>query len=318
VLRLEFQGELPENGRNFLSERLIQGLAAADFQVFAGLTVQQLIKQGEALESCRSADCYRKIAVRLGVEYLVTGTIDVEQKNYQLALELVSGRDGKSVGQSRETCELCGIREAGQLMDRQVLGLREFAAAAAAAAPARYAIETNPAGAEVTIDGKSAGQTPLSVDVPAGSHKVALHAPGRDTLERSLEVESGTDGVLKLDLAPEPGSESGAALALAHRQQQLRTYGLIALGAGVIAGVAGAIELSLNGTHASCSDCGADEHLDRKTSIEAAAFLGASGTLLAAGGLLLYLGWGDGHDQPGAAPAAQAARPWLVGARGTF
>ena len=86
---------MPDNNKNFLRERLIGGLAAADFQVFAGMTVEQLLKQGSRLEACREPACYREIAQRLGVEYLVTGNVQVDKKNYDVAIDLISGRDGK-------------------------------------------------------------------------------------------------------------------------------------------------------------------------------------------------------------------------------
>jgi uncharacterized protein YjeT (DUF2065 family) len=318
VLRTEFQGELPENGRNFLSQRLIEGLAAADFQVFAGLVVTQLLKQGEALENCRAATCYREIARQLGVEYLVTALVHVEQKDYEVTLELVSGRDGNSLGQSREKCELCGIKEAGQLMDKQVLGLREFAAAAAATAPARYAIETRPAGAQVLIDGKPEGTTPLQLDVPAGSHKLALNTDGRIQIERSLEVESGTNGVLSLDLAPVPPSSDVSEVFASH-QRHLRYVGLGAMAAGVLAAVGGAIVLSLDGTYVKCGSGEASQSkcktpINRETSVESAILLGVGGSFLAAGGVMVYMGWGNGQpDQP--APPAQS---FVVGARGSF
>jgi uncharacterized protein YjeT (DUF2065 family) len=321
VLRTEFQGELPENGRNFLSQHLIEGLAAADFQVFAGLVVTQLLKQGEALENCRAAPCYREIARQLGVEYLVTALVHVEQKDYEVTLELVSGRDGNSLGQSREKCELCGIKEAGQLMDKQVLGLREFAAAAAATAPARYAIETRPAGLEVLIDGKRAGSTPLELDVPAGSHKLALNTDGRVQIERSLEVESGTNGVLSFDLAaPALPSGDSAAVALASHQRQLRYVGLGSMAVGVLSAVAGAIVLSLDGAFVECPDGGkiqskcSTKAILRETSVESGILFAAGGSLLAAGGVMVYMGWGDGRSEP-SAPAAQSL---VVGARGSF
>src|SRR5215213_2699262 len=106
VLRTEYLGDMPANNKDFLSERLVIGLAAAEFQVFAGLTVSQMLKQGSRLENCRQPNCYQEIAQRLGVEYLVTGVVQVDRKNYEVTLDLVAGRDGKSVGQSRERCEL--------------------------------------------------------------------------------------------------------------------------------------------------------------------------------------------------------------------
>src|SRR5688572_19282905 len=117
VLRVDFPEGMPVNNKDFLNERLIVSLAAADFQVFAGMTVNQMLKQGSRLEACRQPNCYQEIAQRLGVEYLVTGNVTVQSKNYNVSLDMIAGRHGRFVGEISEPCELCGIAEVGGKMD---------------------------------------------------------------------------------------------------------------------------------------------------------------------------------------------------------
>ena len=128
--------------------------------------------------------------------------MQVDKKNYDVVIDLISGRDGKGIGQSRERCELCGIKEVGTQMDRQVLSLRGKAEEAAATAPGRFSIESRPQGAEVTIDGKAAGVTPLSVDVASGTHRMTVRADGFQLSEQNIFVDSGMNGYLAVDLAP--------------------------------------------------------------------------------------------------------------------
>jgi hypothetical protein len=325
VLRVDFPETMPVNNKDFLNERLIVSLAAADFQVFAGMTVSQMLKQGSRLESCRQPTCYQEIAQRLGVEYLVTGAVSVNRKNYTVTLDLIAGRDGRSVGQSSEPCELCGIAEVGGKMDRQVLALRGYAETAAATAPARFSIETRPPGAEVLIDGKAAGVTPLSVDVPAGSHQMAVKAAGFRTSERSVYADSGMNGYLALDLAPDsviPMIGGGGS-----RSTKLWAVTAMVLGAASVA--AGFFLLRYDGDFVEClTPRGAPQGMScmverqRETSLEAGALFGAGGLLVVGGAATLFLSPSDPvvPAAPGtpAASAVGARGGWLMGARGRF
>ena len=213
----------------------MESLANADFQVFGGLAVNQLLKQGSRLENCREASCYQEIARSLGVEYLVNGEIKVDRKNYDVTLELIAGRDGKRIDKYNEPCQLCGIKEVATKLDQLVQAVRRGAEGAAATAPARYAVESRPAGAEVSVDGRSAGTTPLSVDLTAGSHKLTVRAPGYDGSERTVNVESGTNGVVAVDLAPAGGISAAARGPSRMLAWTALALGAVAIGVGVVA-----------------------------------------------------------------------------------
>jgi len=310
VLRVEFTGDMRDNDKVFLSEKLVLGLAAADFRVFAGLAVTELLKQGSRLETCRQADCYKEIASRLGVDYLVNLSVGVQKRNYDVSLELISGASGKKIGGGTERCELCGIREVGSQMDRQVLGLKRNAEAAAAAAPARVAVESRPAGAEVSIDGEPAGTTPLSVDVPSGSHQVVVKADGYAPSERSLFIESGTNGFLALDLAPT------GVRAVAGRGH--RGLGIAATLVGLAATAAGiGLQLFWDGGFVRCElpmsniKMGCQKEVQREASLESGILIGAGSMMLLSGGILWYLA-------PSGSPADAGLQSFTTGVQGRF
>jgi hypothetical protein len=74
----------------------------------------------------------------------------------------------------------------------------EAAPAPSAAAEGRLEVETQPAGARVLIDGRPAGESPLTLDkVPIGRHTVTLISPA-GTVKRSVRVEAGRTA--KLDV----------------------------------------------------------------------------------------------------------------------
>jgi PEGA domain len=72
--------------------------------------------------------------------------------------------------------------------------------------------------AEIFIDGKSAGKTPLraSLAVPAGRHSIELKRSGYATARQELELSEGATGEISLDLAVDKASlaTDGVPLAL--------------------------------------------------------------------------------------------------------
>jgi hypothetical protein len=77
------------------------------------------------------------------------------------------------------------------------------AAAPAAAAQASLAIESTPAGADVEIDGAFVGNTPSTLTVAPGSHKVSVKKKGFAEWTKTLNVTGGTVH-LNAELEQEP------------------------------------------------------------------------------------------------------------------
>lgn len=70
--------------------------------------------------------------------------------------------------------------------------------------PGHLALTTNPAGAEVELDGERRGTTPLTLrDLPPGAHRLRIRHPRYQTLEQDLEIE-GLDRTQALDLELAP------------------------------------------------------------------------------------------------------------------
>jgi hypothetical protein len=83
---------------------------------------------------------------------------------------------------------------------------------------ANLSVRTRTPAAQVFVDGRAVGQTPLSssVTVPAGKHVVELRRPGYVSLRREIDVGEGATGELVLDLSIDPASlgAEGATLVL--------------------------------------------------------------------------------------------------------
>lgn len=68
------------------------------------------------------------------------------------------------------------------------------------------ALTTSPAGAVVTLDGKSLGLTPLSKAVRPGRHTLAVTLAAHAPVEQAVEVKAGETTQLALVLTPDPAS----------------------------------------------------------------------------------------------------------------
>jgi hypothetical protein len=70
------------------------------------------------------------------------------------------------------------------------------------ARPSTLTVTTRPSGAVVTVDGRqTAGPTPVSVEIPPGSHTIAVHRDGYTTETRPLEARFGRAVIVSLELA---------------------------------------------------------------------------------------------------------------------
>jgi TolB-like protein len=308
VVRLEFRGAATEVAQGSLSERLVEGLAAASFQVVAVPV---------AAQSCRDPDCYQEIARSLGVRFLITGLVGVEKKNYELALELLDGQSGLPLGSRSDRCELCGIREVGAKMEGLVKGLASFAAAAAPAR-ARLVVDSSVPAVPVAVDGQERGRTPLEVELPPGEHQLALGpVSGARRFERSLKLEPGGRERIFVEW---PSAPHRTPVGDVDPHQQWRRAGWIAVGVGALAVAAGVVALAVfDGRPLPESKCPADKFVDgackvvTDARIEGGALLGGGGAALLLGGLSLYFA----TPAPAGATSQQTAG-WFVGARGRF
>ncbi len=294
VLRVGFTGAVGEAAREMFGQRLVEGLAVAEFQVTSGPPVKQRLGAvGIDPRSCNGDDCYRRAAPALGVGYLVTGAVGESRKTYDITLELINGRTGAVIGTHRERCEICGFEEAGEKMGLAASVLRSRLEALVRA-PARFVIRSRPMGAAVWMDGQPIGRTPLDREIAGGAHALQVSAEGYEVSQRSLTVVSGVDETLDLELLPLPS------------KFPFQTAGIAAVAVGAAALIGGIYALSVDGDQIACSAAEKDPfgncpHL-RSTRTLAAVLVGlgvGAGTL---GGVWLYLGQGRG-PRTEAAPA---------------
>jgi hypothetical protein len=126
------------------------------------------------------------------------------------------GKTG-SAGKSRRPLMIAASVALVALMSGGTMAARRYLAASPATVPATgtLAIQTNPAGASVVIDGQANGVTPLSVSLSAGPHTLELTANGvhrtipitmaaRAELSQFIEMPQAAAVVGQLDVRTDP------------------------------------------------------------------------------------------------------------------
>lgn len=261
VVRLDFEGGLVEGSRELFQQRLIEGLKAAAFDVAPGIAPPS--------------------AAAPAAEYQVTGKVAINNRSYEIALELINGRTGRVIGSNRERCEICGVEEAAEKMGLAASALRARLEALAKT-PARFTIRTRPPGATATLDGSPLGRTPIDREIPGGPHKLTLGADGYTSLERTFTAVSGVDESLDLELLPIAS------------KFPFRTAGWIAVGAGVALMAAGIWAVVIDGDEIACDPSQRDVLNNcpkvRDSRLLGAALAGAGAVSLTLGGVWLYFG----------------------------
>ena len=122
-----------------------------------------------------------------------------------------------SAGKSRRPLMIAASVALVALMSGGTMAARRYLASSTATAPATgtLAIQTNPAGASVVIDGQANGVTPLSVTLSAGPHTLELSANGarrtipitmaaRAELSQFIEMPTAAAVVGQLDVRTDP------------------------------------------------------------------------------------------------------------------
>jgi len=312
VLPVEFEGRVPDVSRISLSERLVEGLARAGFEVSAGDVLKSALHNNPAPETCHAPNCYKQIATKLALDFLVIAQVKIKERNYELKLQLVKGTTGKPQSEERETCELCGISEVGEKLDKLASSLMSHVGPLRTD-PAHVTVQSEPAGASVTVDGRSAGETPLFVELSPGTHEVSVAAEGHAVAHKKIIFESGIRGLVSVDLVP---------ISTARASGPPRVFGLISMGVGAAAVAGGAFILAAkdhkpvlcpNQKTLPAPGSMTEPHCYRNARLPAGLLMGGGAVALVTGGLILFVDWGPA----GPGPTAQG-RQWMISARGGF
>jgi hypothetical protein len=287
VVRLDVDGNVPETVRARFAQRVVDGLAAARFEVLAGDRLQKRL-QAIGGRACDHPSCYPATARDLGVGYLVSGAIGEQAKTYDIKLDLYNGRTGALLASVHERCETCGLEDAVEKVNLVASALRTRLEAVTRM-PARFVIRSKPPAAQAQIDGKPIGTTPLDLELASGEHQLSLRAAAHEPLHRTFVVVSGVDETLDLDLVREP------------TLFPYRGIGWAGLTVGGVAIASGIAALAVDGKQIACPRSQQDGmgHCPRvrSTGVLGAVLLGVGSAAAAVGAISLYVGSDSGPSE---------------------
>ncbi len=110
----------------------------------------------------------------------------------------------------RRSCASCTDTAMQTMTDELMSSL----AGKGAAEVGQLSLSSTPAGAQVVIDGKVFGVTPLTTTLPAGAHAITISLPQHDNAARNITVARGETAEVAVALAPTNAPRSKLPLVI--------------------------------------------------------------------------------------------------------
>ncbi|MCA9557825.1 MAG: PEGA domain-containing protein, partial [Myxococcales bacterium] len=170
--------------------------------------------------TCKATDCGKKLALAAGARFALTGTVVNNDEIYTVELSLYDAANDKQT-KAKQVCELCGADDVKGSVAKAVKALTPALAAKAPPPKApppppppeenkvSMQVESVPDGADVLLDEKKVGQTPIGLQVKPGKHTVVVRKQGY--LDATRQV-SALDQTIKLMVTLVLYPTSGAAV----------------------------------------------------------------------------------------------------------
>ncbi|MCB9755237.1 MAG: PEGA domain-containing protein [Myxococcales bacterium] len=286
ILPLRVDGELPAHVRATMVQDLKAAVEAGEREV---IPADEVEARSPVAQRCEVAQCFQTIAETMKSRYLVLARVTVVVRDYEFSVTLIDGVTGEPVANTGGNCDICGHDEARE-------GLANAAAAlsrkihAATSAPPTFVVQTTPAGAQVRLDGRLLGVTPLEVVVEDGEHDIVVEKPGYIAARRRIAFVDGVTETLALELVAMPAGggpehkESGLLRALG--------WTGVGLSVGALAGGAVMIALEERPITSDCDGANVDDLGNckwRYKTLEGGIALVVTGVALAATGATLLV-----------------------------
>lgn len=219
TLPLDVQGELPDSDRDDMTKALLSGLERGAFEV---ISPDQVVAASPGAAGCADAGCAKQVASATGSQYVVRSRVTVQDRDYQIVVELLDGETGQSIAQTEDGCEICGVADVSPMFTTgaATLGTKIDALATG---PSIFTLTSEPVGALVTLDGEIIGATPLERPMVPGKHVLRVSADGYIAIEREVTFVEGVSEELNITLEKIPS------------RLPSRPWGYVSLGFGVAA-----------------------------------------------------------------------------------
>jgi hypothetical protein len=272
-------GDLNEAVAERLEDSLREAVRKSDIRI-----VKVPEKLARRAADCQDDKCRAGVLAKTDANFLLVPEVTLVDKDYHMRLTLY-GASGSKTARLEETCSLCGLVEAAELMAD--LGARMGRKVDLATRAAFVEIRSEPAGAKVYVEGELVGTTPLELPLDAGAHHLRIEMAGRISLRRRIDVVAGEATMLDFQLQRLPPKSA--------RDRKLFTgLGWAGFTLGLVAVTGGAALIRVDEKPIT-SDC-SGENVDfqgncrwRYDTLEGGISLVASGALLIGTGVALLV-----------------------------
>ncbi len=188
------------------------------FRVITREDIKRLLQLEQTRQQCTGesdAACLAEIGGALGVDHLVYGEVAKVAGTYALSLVLLD--IGRAEAVSRETAR---TDDAGALLSATEQATRRLVQPLLSDRTGFLLVEARELGAEVRVDGRLIGVTPLPsrLELPMGPHELKVDKEGFLSWARTVDLEAGQPTVAPVALVP---SEAFVA-DYQHRAQTVR------------------------------------------------------------------------------------------------
>lgn len=181
VIPLDSPSDMALVGRGLAEEIAQQAAKVGGVEVLAPAAVFAKLgpDRGGQVSHCGEATgCYVGPATQLGAQRVLSGWLDRSGTNYRFGLILVDVRQGKVIGRVQREVPIASRRLRADVLSAAGPLLR-----GEEATTGTLALQTEQPGADVRIDDKPAGKTPLEAKLPAGKHRVEVSQRGKVRVE---------------------------------------------------------------------------------------------------------------------------------------
>ncbi len=183
----------PEEAQATAIEAVTGALASDGVTVIASPDAQRRMV-GEPFAECNSLDCGAEVVRSLGVDYVVLVTVWAPRGTPTSVVVTLVGTGDPAAGDAPvegdlAAAALSALTTARQRWQASRMGFID--------------VTSEPPGADVEVDGRLIGQTPIRHLVPAGERRVRIHMEGYSPSEQTVRVEPTQEHPLAFTLAPE-------------------------------------------------------------------------------------------------------------------
>jgi len=214
---IEFDGNFDADDQKRLTAGFAEGLERGR----PGADPQAVESQG-----CGDDVCFAERMSAAAVSTLVYARVERRDRDFKVHVE-ARGHHGTLVTTISDTCEICGIDEAIEILASS--SARLFERISRTDREGILILESQPSGALVRLGARTLGHTPLRAELEPGKHTVVLDKRGYGSASSTVWVEPGLETRGTIALLPTAGASA-------------KTVGgsLVALG---LLGIAGGITL---------------------------------------------------------------------------